>query len=104
MFQNNFFEIFKAKILRCKGDSDSIWCMSRLTIYFPVYLPVLCLVMSRLFAYRFASLATRMEQYVAGQSRDLVDQAYTKFVSGSFSKLFCFVISHPIFGWLSPNS
>ncbi|KAK7268143.1 hypothetical protein RIF29_20830 [Crotalaria pallida] len=29
---------------------------------------------------RFASLATRMEQYIKGQSRDLVDQAYTKFV------------------------
>jgi len=57
--------------------------------------------MSRLFAYRFASLATRMEQFVAGQSRDLVDQAYTKFVSDSFSE---FVMSHPIFGWLSPNS
>ncbi|KAF1871189.1 hypothetical protein Lal_00019981 [Lupinus albus] len=28
---------------------------------------------------RFASLATRMEQYISGQSRDLVDQAYTKF-------------------------
>ena len=30
---------------------------------------------------RFAALATRMEQYIQGQSRDLVDQAYTKFVS-----------------------
>ncbi|GAU15351.1 hypothetical protein TSUD_04200, partial [Trifolium subterraneum] len=30
---------------------------------------------------RFATLATRMEQYIQGQSRDLVDQAYTKFVS-----------------------
>ncbi|KAK6115414.1 hypothetical protein DH2020_007683 [Rehmannia glutinosa] len=29
---------------------------------------------------RFATLATRMEQYIQGQSRDLVDQAYTKFV------------------------
>ncbi|XP_042961236.1 exocyst complex component SEC3A isoform X6 [Carya illinoinensis] len=28
---------------------------------------------------RFAILATRMEQYIQGQSRDLVDQAYTKF-------------------------
>ncbi|WVY93570.1 hypothetical protein V8G54_032658 [Vigna mungo] len=28
---------------------------------------------------RFATLATRMEQYIQGQSRDLVDQAYTKF-------------------------
>ncbi|KAH1252403.1 Exocyst complex component SEC3A [Glycine max] len=36
---------------------------------------------------RFASLATRMEQYVAGQSRDLVDQAYTKFVSIMFVTL-----------------
>lgn len=25
-----------------------------------------------------------MEQYIQGQSRDLVDQAYTKFVSTSF--------------------
>ncbi|CAJ1972646.1 unnamed protein product [Sphenostylis stenocarpa] len=32
---------------------------------------------------RFATLATRMEQYIQGQSRDLVDQAYTKFVSDS---------------------
>lgn len=29
---------------------------------------------------RFAVLATRMEQYIQGQSRDLVDQAYTKLV------------------------
>ncbi|KNA04514.1 hypothetical protein SOVF_199020 isoform A, partial [Spinacia oleracea] len=29
---------------------------------------------------RFATLATRMEQYIQGQSRDLVDQAYTKFL------------------------
>ncbi|XP_027354856.1 exocyst complex component SEC3A-like [Abrus precatorius] len=36
---------------------------------------------------RFASLATRMEQYVAGQSRDLVDQAYTKLVSIMFVTL-----------------
>ncbi|ESW08558.1 hypothetical protein PHAVU_009G055500 [Phaseolus vulgaris] len=36
---------------------------------------------------RFASLATRMEQYVAGQSRDLVDQAYTKFVNIMFETL-----------------
>ncbi|KAK7401116.1 hypothetical protein VNO78_12431 [Psophocarpus tetragonolobus] len=36
---------------------------------------------------RFASLATRMEQYIAGQSRDLVDQAYTKFVSIMFVTL-----------------
>ncbi|CAJ1973343.1 unnamed protein product [Sphenostylis stenocarpa] len=28
----------------------------------------------------FASLATRMEQFIAGQSRDLVDQAYTKII------------------------
>lgn len=33
---------------------------------------------------RFATLATRMEQYIQGQSRDLVDQAYTKFVSNLF--------------------
>lgn len=36
--------------------------------------------------HRFATLATRMEQYIQGQSRDLVDQAYTKFVSSSLSK------------------
>ncbi|OIV96344.1 hypothetical protein TanjilG_09771 [Lupinus angustifolius] len=36
---------------------------------------------------RFASLATRMEQYISGQSRDLVDQAYTKFVSIMFVTL-----------------
>lgn len=28
-----------------------------------------------------------MEQYIQGQSRDLVDQAYTKFVSTSFKAL-----------------
>ncbi|XP_031252744.1 exocyst complex component SEC3A isoform X1 [Pistacia vera] len=36
---------------------------------------------------RFATLATRMEQYISGQSRDLVDQAYTKFVSIMFVTL-----------------
>ncbi|KAK3425439.1 hypothetical protein EUGRSUZ_A00473 [Eucalyptus grandis] len=36
---------------------------------------------------RFATLATRMEQYIQGQSRDLVDQAYTKFVSIMFVTL-----------------
>ncbi|KAK7351680.1 hypothetical protein VNO77_11295 [Canavalia gladiata] len=36
---------------------------------------------------RFASLATRMEQYISGQSRDLVDQAYTKLVSIMFVTL-----------------
>jgi len=40
--------------------------------------------------HRFATLATRMEQYIQGQSRDLVDQAYTKFVSDSFKTLSCF--------------
>jgi hypothetical protein len=35
--------------------------------------------------HRFAALATRMEQYIQGQSRDLVDQAYTKFVSTAIS-------------------
>lgn len=35
--------------------------------------------------HRFAALATRMEQYIQGQSRDLVDQAYTKFVSTAVS-------------------
>ncbi|KAK6130950.1 hypothetical protein DH2020_035312 [Rehmannia glutinosa] len=36
---------------------------------------------------RFATLATRMEQYIQGQSRNLVDQAYTKF---QFERLFQF--------------
>ncbi|KAL8166054.1 hypothetical protein V2J09_007553 [Rumex salicifolius] len=36
---------------------------------------------------RFAALATRMEQYISGQSRDLVDLAYTKFVSIMFATL-----------------
>lgn len=36
---------------------------------------------------RFATLATRMEQYIQGQSRDLVDQAYTKFVTVMFATL-----------------
>ncbi|KAI3884617.1 hypothetical protein MKW92_014367 [Papaver armeniacum] len=36
---------------------------------------------------RFATLATRMEQYIQGQSRDLVDQAYTKFVNIMFATL-----------------
>ncbi|KAF5468394.1 hypothetical protein F2P56_012546 [Juglans regia] len=36
---------------------------------------------------RFATLAARMEQYIQGQSRDLVDQAYTKFVSIMFVTL-----------------
>lgn len=36
------------------------------------------------FVCRFATLATRMEQYIQGQSRELVDQAYTKFVSVFF--------------------
>ncbi|XP_010263828.1 PREDICTED: exocyst complex component SEC3A-like [Nelumbo nucifera] len=36
---------------------------------------------------RFATLATRMEQYIQGQSRDLVDQAYTKLVSIMFVTL-----------------
>lgn len=35
------------------------------------------------FWHRFATLATRMEQYIQGQSRDLVDRAYTKFVSAA---------------------
>ncbi|RVX14984.1 Exocyst complex component SEC3A [Vitis vinifera] len=37
--------------------------------------------------HRFATLATRMEQYIQGQSRDLVDQAYTKFVTIMFVTL-----------------
>ncbi|KAL9359671.1 hypothetical protein Peur_047794 [Populus x canadensis] len=36
---------------------------------------------------RFATLATRMEQYIQGQSRDLADQAHTKFVSIMFVTL-----------------
>ncbi|KAL3845198.1 hypothetical protein ACJIZ3_002601 [Penstemon smallii] len=36
---------------------------------------------------RFAILATRMEQYIQGQSRDLVDQAYMKFVTIMFVTL-----------------
>lgn len=36
---------------------------------------------------RFATLATRMEQYIQGQSRDLVDQAYSKFVTTMFLTL-----------------
>ncbi|KAG6408734.1 hypothetical protein SASPL_131755 [Salvia splendens] len=36
---------------------------------------------------RFATLATRMEQYIQGQSRDLVDRAYTKFVTVMFATL-----------------
>ncbi|KAK4490349.1 hypothetical protein RD792_001025 [Penstemon davidsonii] len=37
--------------------------------------------------HRFAILATRMEQYIQGQSRDLVDQAYMKFVTIMFVTL-----------------
>ncbi|OIW20288.1 hypothetical protein TanjilG_08248 [Lupinus angustifolius] len=36
---------------------------------------------------RFATLATQMEQYIQGQSRDLVDQAYTKLVDIMFASL-----------------
>ncbi|KAL8029944.1 hypothetical protein ABFX02_14G255400 [Erythranthe guttata] len=36
---------------------------------------------------RFATLATRMEHYIQGQSRNLVDQAYTKFVNIMFVTL-----------------
>ncbi|XP_051139277.1 exocyst complex component SEC3A-like isoform X2 [Andrographis paniculata] len=36
---------------------------------------------------RFAILATRMEQYIQGQSRELVDQAYTKLVTIMFMTL-----------------
>ncbi|XP_071733250.1 exocyst complex component SEC3A-like [Rutidosis leptorrhynchoides] len=36
---------------------------------------------------RFATLATRMEQYIQGQSRDLVDQAYIKFIGVMFATL-----------------
>ncbi|URE40592.1 hypothetical protein MUK42_17420 [Musa troglodytarum] len=36
---------------------------------------------------RFAILASRMEQYIQGQARDLIDQAYTKIVSIMFVAL-----------------
>lgn len=36
---------------------------------------------------RFAQLATRLEEYVHGGSRDLIDQAYTKIVSIMFVTL-----------------
>ncbi|GMH18402.1 hypothetical protein Nepgr_020243 [Nepenthes gracilis] len=36
---------------------------------------------------RFATLAAHMEQYIHGQSRDLVDQAYSKLVSIMFATL-----------------
>ncbi|CAL9201846.1 unnamed protein product [Musa hybrid cultivar] len=36
---------------------------------------------------RFATLASRMEQYIHGQSRDLVDKAYTRLVSTMFTTL-----------------
>ncbi|GJM95890.1 hypothetical protein PR202_ga12676 [Eleusine coracana subsp. coracana] len=36
---------------------------------------------------RFAVLASRMEQYIQGQSRDLIDKAYTKLVSTMFATL-----------------
>jgi len=42
--------------------------------------------------HRFATLATRMEQYIQGQSRDLVDQAYTKFVSDLIKSVSSFMI------------
>lgn len=51
------------------------------------------------FSSRFATLATRMEQYIQGQSRDLVDQAYTKFVSASVLHLFSWCITTTIKMW-----
>lgn len=45
---------------------------------------ILLFIYILLILHRFATLATRMEQYIQGQSRDLVDQAYTKFVSAFF--------------------
>ncbi|CAM0875839.1 unnamed protein product [Alopecurus aequalis] len=36
---------------------------------------------------RFAVLASRMEQYIQGQSRDLIDKAYTKLVNTMFTTL-----------------
>ncbi|KAH7681533.1 Alpha-hemoglobin stabilising protein [Dioscorea alata] len=44
---------------------------------------------------RFATLATRMEQYIQGQSRDLVDQAYTKIVSIMFVTMEKFAQADP---------
>ncbi|GAU14340.1 hypothetical protein TSUD_309000 [Trifolium subterraneum] len=49
--------------------------------------PVVNLIKFRLGYSGFATLATKMEQYIAGQSRDLVDQAYMKFVSIMFVTL-----------------
>jgi len=56
--------------------------------------------------HRFATLATRMEQYIQGQSRDLVDQAYTKFVSAFFSDMYswnccreCYRASNNVLIW-----
>lgn len=46
-----------------------------------------CVLIACMFVYvyvhvdRFATLASRMEQYIQGQSRDLVDKAYTRLVS-----------------------
>jgi hypothetical protein len=48
----------------------------------------LCQSVLHALLHRFATLATRMEQYIQGQSRDLVDQAYTKFVSVFFSNMY----------------
>jgi len=48
--------------------------------------------------HRFATLATRMEQYIQGQSRDLADQAHTKFVSSLFLNVFFFLLFVRQFG------
>lgn len=47
--------------------------------------------------FRFAVLASRMEQYIQGQSRDLIDKAYTKLVSITalpILHLFAFLVFH----------
>lgn len=46
---------------------------------------------------RFATLASRMEQYIQGQSRDLVDKAYTRLVSTMFTTLEKIAQSDPKF-------
>jgi hypothetical protein len=66
-------------------------CLFLVCIYFNFFLVSLWLILNafKIIFHRFATLATRMEQYIQGQSRDLVDQAYTKFVSDSFKTLSC---------------
>jgi hypothetical protein len=54
--------------------------------------------------HRFATLATRMEQYIQGQSRDLADQAHTKFVSSLFLNVFffCFLSDSLVLFFIAP--